>query len=94
MRTKTISAIIDPIATAVAQLIVIVTDAEASKNPFPDLRAAAKVLGEQTINLIQLGKEVGSQPSTKPELRRKMEKSCDNGTTPSATTHIPLINVV
>lgn len=79
MHTVTAKLILSPLAEAITQLILIVSESENKKTHLPDLTALAKVVKEQITNLVTIGSKIGSQPNADDILRLKMPLACEEG---------------
>ncbi|KAG5461579.1 MAG: Vinculin family-domain-containing protein, partial [Olpidium bornovanus] len=72
MRTQSNKQVIEPIAHAVAQLVLLNSDAELRNAPIPDLRQVASVVEEQVAGLVQVGSQMMQSPEADETLRKDM----------------------
>jgi hypothetical protein len=79
MHTKTSKQVLSPLADAVSALIVIISEAEETQSPTPDLSQLAKAVDSQIQNLIIVAKKIASQPSADISLQKEMPNACAVG---------------
>ncbi|KAJ3285688.1 hypothetical protein HK104_009373 [Borealophlyctis nickersoniae] len=80
MHTTTSKAVLTPLADAVSQLIVIVSDSETEGTAMPDLSALATAVDAQIANLVGVGRKIQAQPSADETLKKEMPVACDSVT--------------
>ncbi|KAJ3088662.1 hypothetical protein HK102_008242 [Quaeritorhiza haematococci] len=83
MHTTTSKQILEPLAEAVTQLILIISDAEINRTPIPDLSELARVVDDQVVNLVGVGTRIQNQSSADEQLKADMPKACAEVTTAS-----------
>lgn len=77
MYTATSKTVLDPLADAVSNLIVIVSDAESRNAAIPDLTGLATGVKTQVDNLVQVGRRIQDQQSSDSTLKQDMGYACD-----------------
>ncbi|KAJ3210866.1 hypothetical protein HDU67_004936 [Dinochytrium kinnereticum] len=76
-RKKPHKTVLAPLAEAVTALILIISEAEISKTPMPDLSALAKIVDDQIRSLVGVGKRIAGQSGADDMLREGMPGACD-----------------
>jgi hypothetical protein len=79
MHTVTSKLILTPLAEAVFQLILIISDADINETAIPDLSQLAKVVDGQIINLVAIGTKIQNQQTADEKLQLEMPKACGLG---------------
>ncbi|KAJ3225264.1 hypothetical protein HK099_007090 [Clydaea vesicula] len=79
MHTSTSKQILSPLAEAVFQLILIVSEAEISKTPIPDLSQLAKIVDQQIENLVNVGNKIQNQQNADEKIKTDMPSACQEG---------------
>ncbi|KAI9348096.1 Vinculin/alpha-catenin [Obelidium mucronatum] len=78
MFTKTAKSVIAPLAEAVSSLVLIISEAEISRAPMPDLSALARVVDDQISHLTGVGLRISQQANVSDtQLKQDMPESCD-----------------
>ncbi|KAI8834915.1 Vinculin family-domain-containing protein [Chytridium lagenaria] len=77
MHTTTSKSVLSPLAEAVTALILIISEAEISKTPMPDLSALAKIVDDQIRSLVGIGKRIAAQGNADDALRNGMPEACE-----------------
>lgn len=85
MHTVTSKLILTPLAEAVFQLILIISDSDINETAIPDLSQLAKVVDGQIVNLVAIGTKIQNQPSADDKLKREMPEACEMGLKPPST---------
>lgn len=81
MHTVTSKLILTPLAEAVFQLILIISDSEINETAIPDLSQLAKVVDSQIVNLVAIGTKIQNQQNADEKLKTEMPTACDIGET-------------
>ncbi len=79
MFTVTTKQILSPLADAVSQLIVIVSECEINNSAMPDLTSLAKNVSENIGNLVNIALHIQSQPNADEQVKDEMPKACNEG---------------
>ena len=79
MHTVTSKQILTPLAEAVFQLILIISEADINKSAIPDLSQLAKVVDAQIVNLVSIGTKIQNQQNADEKLKLEMPKACNEG---------------
>ncbi|KAJ3028231.1 UNVERIFIED_CONTAM: hypothetical protein HDU68_002159 [Siphonaria sp. JEL0065] len=78
MYTKTAKSVITPLAEAVSSLVMIISEAEISRSPMPDLTALAQVVDDQISHLTGVGLRISQQAAVSDtQLKEEMPESCN-----------------
>ena len=77
MHTTTSKQILTPLAEAVFQLILIISEAEINQSAIPDLTQLAKIVDTQIVNLVSVGTKIQNQQAADEYLKIEMPKACD-----------------
>lgn len=78
MYTQTTKDILEPVADAIASLLIMNFEADEKNLALPDLTEMAVVIDGQAKNLVDIGKSL--LESGDDQLRRDMSPTCDTGT--------------
>jgi hypothetical protein len=79
MHTVTSKLILTPLADAVFQLILIISDSDINETAIPDLSTLATVVNSQIENLITIGTKIQNQQNADEKLKLEMPKACTLG---------------
>jgi hypothetical protein len=79
MYTSTSKQILSPLAEAVFQLILTISDAEINNDPIPDLTQLARMVEDQTTNLVAVGTRIQNQASSDEAMKKDMPLACGEG---------------
>jgi vinculin len=79
MFTVTTKQILSPLADAVSQLIVNVSECEINNTAMPDLTPLAKNVSENIDNLVAIALRIQNQSNADEIVKEEMPKACHEG---------------
>ena len=78
MITATSKLILSPLAEAVSQLILIISESDMNRSPMPDLTDLAKAVHSQILNLVNVANKIKAG-SNDEQIKVEMNKGCEEG---------------